>query len=824
MACVDDNLLVEYSHGGLSTDERRAVVQHLDGCETCRRVVASLVGERTAASAEADTTVLAAARTPAVGAPAVGSVLADRFRLTRVLGEGGMGVVYAAEDLELGIPVALKLMSPGLAEDSGFERMLENEVVSARRVTHRNVCRVYDVGASGRLRFLTMELIEGRSLDRVLEQGRLPPAEAARVFSEIAAGLAAAHDHGITHRDLKPGNVMLDERGTAKLMDFGIASETHRAHGEETPVGTPRYMAPEQAFGAPPRPPADVYSAGVIGFRLFSGRSSAEAFDQSARALIPARFRSVIDRCLQAESEARFPDGAALHRAVERARRLPRRWATAAALLLVVALGLGAAVRASRAPSAAERLRSALREVERGRVEPAAALLQSVFKDEPRNPDALFYAALVAWWRASILAPQTAGAVQAALAVPQSPARQLLLRALVPLSEHRWGDALVVLAARPAGDADEPWLAYARSEALYHSGRPREAMAMYLDILRQRPDFRLAYEHLVDYGLATFDAPALAALKSNGWLEGDPYFSPYAAVVKQWRAGPAAALPLTERRQPDELDQGHSPALRSLRLKLLLLLGRRQEAVEVLGAGRAVTGLTTLDDVGLQLAVGHAAAADEARGSLERQLSRGALADVEFRMRSDLWVLGRFRQPREALARDAAVALALPVLDRDRLINHRMLRALALPDEDLPALAGDEAPVVAAVVRARVAERDARWAEAAQAWNDALLQSLDDRWSHLLRVFVARAWAQANERDRARQACEVELAAVSLRYWSLFPARAECALLTAELLLADARPGEAGELLAALRRTRADDADDDVQRALDALEERRGRP
>jgi tetratricopeptide (TPR) repeat protein len=824
VSCVDDNVLVAYARGDMSGDERQAVERHFDGCETCRRVAAAVASDLGVAAPAEPTRTVAEDAPPPPTALVPGEVLGGRFRLTRVLGKGGMGVVYAADDLTLGVTVALKVLGSHLTGGGSFERALENEVVSARRVTHRNVCRVYDVGTSGRHCFLTMELIEGTSLDKVLGRGPMPTKEAARVFAEIAAGLAAAHDRGITHRDLKPGNVMLDARGTAKLMDFGIASESHQEGGEASPAGTPSYMAPEQARGAPARPPADIYSAGVIGFRLFTGRPSAEVHDAAARALVPARFRRVISRCLEVSPEARFADGAALLEAIERARRLPRVVAAAVGLLLVCALAAGAALRSSRAPTTDERLRAAFVDLERGRIEAASASLASVLKDEPRSPDALFGSALLAWWRDASLTSSTAGAAQAALAVPQSPARQVTLRALVPLSEHRWSDALALVAAQPVGGDDEPWLDYARFEALYHGGRPRDALAPYLAIVARRPDFRLAWDHLVDYALATFDARALEAIERNTWLRDDPYFSTYAVVVTQWRSGPAEALPLTEKRQPDEVDVGHSPALQALRLKLLALAGRPVEAAQALADARALNPMPTMDDVGLYQALGRAAQALLARQQVLAQFSRGAVPEVEFRFRAELWVQARFRQGREALDAEATAARALPVLDRDRLINHRMLRALSLPDEGLSPLADDAAPAVAAVVRARRAEAQARWAEAAAAWGEALAQSLDDRWAHLLRVFAARAHAQAGERDRAVEVCRPELAPVSLKGWSLFPARAECALLTAEVLLGGGRAREAGEALSALRRERAADADDEVQRALEALEARGARP
>ena len=160
-----------------------------------------------------------------------GELVRERYRIVGLLGRGGMGEVYRADDLKLGQPVALKFLPPGLERDpSRLERFL-GEVRTARQVTHANVCRVFDIEEDGGQHFLTMEYVDGEDLASSLRRfGRLPEERAVQVARQICAGLAAAHDQGILHRDLKPANVMIDGRGRVKLTDFGLAglADSHR--------------------------------------------------------------------------------------------------------------------------------------------------------------------------------------------------------------------------------------------------------------------------------------------------------------------------------------------------------------------------------------------------------------------------------------------------------------------------------------------------------------------------------------------------------------------------------------------------------------------
>jgi hypothetical protein len=199
-----------------------------------------------------------------------GTVLETRYRVVGLLGQGGMGEVYRADDLRLGQPVALKFLPAALARDPVRLAQFHNEVRTARQVSHANVCRMYDIGETDGQLFLTMEYVDGEDLSSLLRRiGRLPEDKALDIARQICAGLAAAHERGVLHRDLKPANVMLDGAGKVRLMDFSLG-----AIGEVTDVraGTPAYMAPEQLQGREVTLRSDIYALGLVLYELFTGR------------------------------------------------------------------------------------------------------------------------------------------------------------------------------------------------------------------------------------------------------------------------------------------------------------------------------------------------------------------------------------------------------------------------------------------------------------------------------------------------------------------------------------------------------------------------
>jgi serine/threonine-protein kinase len=206
-----------------------------------------------------------------------GTLVNGRYRIIGLLGRGGMGEVYRATDLTLAQPVALKF----LPEAGVTERVLERfhaEVRIARQVSHPNICRVYDIGEVDGQPFISMEYVDGEDLADLLQRiGRLPSDKALEISRKICAGLAAAHDKGVIHRDLKPQNIMLNKRGEPVIMDFGLAAVANQLTGAEARNGTPAYMSPEQLRGDEVTSKSDIYALGLVLYEIFSGRKAFEA-------------------------------------------------------------------------------------------------------------------------------------------------------------------------------------------------------------------------------------------------------------------------------------------------------------------------------------------------------------------------------------------------------------------------------------------------------------------------------------------------------------------------------------------------------------------
>ncbi len=202
-----------------------------------------------------------------------GTLLAGRYRIIGLLGRGGMGEVYRAEDLKLGEPVALKFLPAELSLDGAALARFHREVRVARNIAHRNVCRVFDIGEAGGLHFLSMEYIDGEDLSGLLKRiGRLPGDKAVELARQICAGLGAAHEAGVLHRDMKPANIMVDGKGRAKITDFGLARVVDELKDQAAFAGTPAYMAPEQITAGEVSVKSDLYALGLVLYEMFTGQ------------------------------------------------------------------------------------------------------------------------------------------------------------------------------------------------------------------------------------------------------------------------------------------------------------------------------------------------------------------------------------------------------------------------------------------------------------------------------------------------------------------------------------------------------------------------
>ncbi len=206
-----------------------------------------------------------------------GTSFGKRYRIVGLLGKGGMGEVYQADDLELGQTVALKLLPQRLAGDEAALTLLRNEVRIARQISHPNICRVYDIGLVDTQQFVSMEYVDGEDLASLLRRiGRVSSEKALDMIRQLVAGLAAAHDLGVLHRDLKPANIMIDGRGHVRIMDFGLAGFVEEVRGGGF-AGTIGYMAPEQLAGQGATMRSDVYALGLVIYEILTGRKAYEA-------------------------------------------------------------------------------------------------------------------------------------------------------------------------------------------------------------------------------------------------------------------------------------------------------------------------------------------------------------------------------------------------------------------------------------------------------------------------------------------------------------------------------------------------------------------
>jgi hypothetical protein len=261
---------------------------------------------------------------------APGQLIASRFRIVRLLGHGGMGEVYQADDLTLGERVALKLLAPGLAHHPGAIDRFVTEVRLARAIAHPNVCRVYDIGEFDGLHYLSMEYVDGETLSSLLRRvGTLPPDAVANIARQLCAGLAAAHGRGVLHRDLKPANIMMDGQGYVRILDFGLAVQSTGIRAPDV-AGTPQYMAPEQLVGGHVSERTDLYAFGLVIQELLTG-SPARWYADSEH--IDNRFAPIIRRCLEfdpnrrpasvAEVAVALPGKDIIETAIEAGRTLP---------------------------------------------------------------------------------------------------------------------------------------------------------------------------------------------------------------------------------------------------------------------------------------------------------------------------------------------------------------------------------------------------------------------------------------------------------------------------------------------------------------------
>jgi serine/threonine protein kinase/tetratricopeptide (TPR) repeat protein len=255
----------------------------------------------------------------------IGGTFVGRYQVTEELGKGGMGRVYKAYDTEIGEYVALKVLKPEISADEGIVERFRNELKLARRISHRNICRMFDLGRSQDTTYIAMEFVSGEDLKTLLRRvGQLPVRRTVAVALQVCEGMAEAHRLGVVHRDLKPQNIMVDREGNARIMDFGIARSLRGKGVTEAGVilGTPDYMSPEQLEGKEADQRSDIYALGAVLFEMVTGEPP---FDGETPLVVAAKHKTekprdpretnpqvpeglsrLILRCLEKDKEARY--------------------------------------------------------------------------------------------------------------------------------------------------------------------------------------------------------------------------------------------------------------------------------------------------------------------------------------------------------------------------------------------------------------------------------------------------------------------------------------------------------------------------------------
>ena len=338
--------------------------------------------------------------------------IAGRYKLEEILGRGGVGVVYRARDMDLGVEIAIKVLQGQATRDKKELERFKREIVTARQITHANVIRIHEFGMTGEEAFISMELLRGGTLAQRIDEGPLAVREGLDIALGVCEGLDAAHQIGVIHRDIKPDNVLFDDAGRPKLGDFGLARFAAAPTRTSGFSGTPFYVSPEQAEGGEVSVRSDLYSFGVMLFEMFTGRLPFFADNllrlatlharerppapRSLREDLPPPLEAVILRCLEKDPERRYPSASALAidlRAVREDRVPPG--IPARALLASPEVGGEAETGTRRASGGAEAL-AAIPPVGRAGARPADRLPVPPDDESPRPASTVLYAGAAA--------------------------------------------------------------------------------------------------------------------------------------------------------------------------------------------------------------------------------------------------------------------------------------------------------------------------------------------------------------------------------------------------------------------------------------------
>jgi len=423
-----------------------------------------------------------------------GAIFADRYQIVEELGQGGMGRVYRAVDKKVNEEVAIKVVRPEISSDHRVIERFSNELRNARHISHKNICRMYDLFESEGLHFITMEYVPGENLKRFIRRSRqLTVGTAVAIAKQVAEGLEEAHRQGVVHRDLKPQNIMIDHEGNVRIMDFGIASsiKTRGMTVQGAMIGTPDYMSPEQVEGQEADARSDLYALGVVLYEMLTGRVPFEGETPlsvalkhkslpppdpaSLNPLIPFELRRLILKCLEKDRDKRFSNAgeflSALHRIEEE---------------------IPTAERALPEPVQAEKSATLVPAPKKRRLLPVVVAAS------------LALAVLAVWFL--FLRPRPADRPAAAASPPPSrtaetappSAEETLSRGFQDLREKKYDAAIASFREILANEPSSVEALLGAGLALKGRGDLEEALAEFQKVIRFDPSDPRAYEHLGD--------------------------------------------------------------------------------------------------------------------------------------------------------------------------------------------------------------------------------------------------------------------------------------------------------------------------------------
>jgi serine/threonine protein kinase len=335
MSCPDETSLLEYLDQALEESVQQELELHIDSCSICRKVIADIHRSSLITFSTPETLQNSATTSPrflqTITDPAShnelqdrlvpGLVIAERFRLVRQLGFGAMGVVFLATDLQLNQDVAVKILKYEVEKEPKLMDLVRSEILLSRRISHPNVCRVYDLGVFDSIHFITMEFIQGKQLNVFMDENKLSDDARFKILVQICDALEAAHSVGVIHRDLKPSNIIVDDDLRVTVLDLGLARDLeHDPSRSGLLVGSPAYWSPEQAGGRRATERSDLFAVGKVGCELFGIRNL--YFGEKNRLKgIPKSYRQVFERCLKMNPKNRYSSARRVREALKSAHR-----------------------------------------------------------------------------------------------------------------------------------------------------------------------------------------------------------------------------------------------------------------------------------------------------------------------------------------------------------------------------------------------------------------------------------------------------------------------------------------------------------------------